>query len=135
MPTIMADHDVEGHLQLLIRIWSSGEWNEIWIALSCQIETFQRMGISTTSLDVDIWRLCQERQIVLITGNRNAESEDSLEATIRREGNVNSLPVLTISDPDRMYRDRQYATDVAERAIDYLQTINDLRGTGRLFVP
>ncbi len=131
----MADHDVEGHLQLLIRIWSSDEWSELWSALACRIETFERLGISTTSPDTDIWRLCQERQIVLITGNRNAESEDSLEATIRREGNKDSLPVFTISDPDRLFQDRAYAESVAERAIDYLQSLDGLRGTGRLFVP
>ena len=135
MPTIMADHDVQGHLQLLIRLWSSDEWNELWTALACRIETFDRLGIPTTTPDAEIWRLCQQRQIVLLTGNRNAESEDSLEATIRREGDNGSLPVLTISDPDRLHRDRQYADRVAERAIDYLQSIDSLRGTGRLFVP
>lgn len=135
MPTIMADHDVEGHLQHLIRLWSSEEWNELWRALACHIETFQRLGIPLTMPDAEIWRLCQQRQIVLLTGNRNAEGDDSLEATIRREGGDDCLPVLTISDPDRLLRDRQYADRVAERAIDYLQSIEGLRGTGRLFVP
>lgn len=135
MPAIMADHDVEGHLQLLIRIWSSEEWNELWTALAYNIETFPRLGIPTNTTDAEIWRLCQAQQIVLITGNRNAESEDSLEMTIRREADERCLPVLTISDPDRLFRDRQYADRVAERAIDYLQAIEALRGIGRLFVP
>jgi hypothetical protein len=30
MPILMADHDVEGHLRVLTRIWLSLEWSEIW---------------------------------------------------------------------------------------------------------
>jgi len=30
MPTIMAEHDVEGHLRVRIRIWSSPDFFELW---------------------------------------------------------------------------------------------------------
>jgi Domain of unknown function (DUF5615) len=135
MPTIMADHDVEGHLRVLLSIWSSPTWVEVWADLSCNIQSFERLGIESDAPDEEIWRVCQEQEIVLITGNRNNESDDSLEATIRRIGTSNNLPVLTIADPDRLMKDRSYAEEVAFRVYDYLQALDYMRGSGRLFVP
>jgi hypothetical protein len=135
MPTIMADHDVEGHLQVLLKVWSSPDWNELWAETFCDIESFDRLGIPANASDDVIWQLCQEREIVLITGNRNAEGNESLEATIRRAGTPRSLPVLTIGDPDRLMRNRHYAEQVAARVYDYLRVLDNLRGTGRLYLP
>jgi len=135
MPTILADHDVEGHLRILIRIWSSPDWSELWAQTNCAFESFERLGLEPDTPDSDVWRLCQQRQIILITGNRNAEGEDSLEATIRREATADSLPVFTIGDPGRLVRDRRYAERVAARMYGYLQMIDHLRGAGRLYLP
>ncbi len=98
----MADHDVEGHLQALLKIWLSPTWIEVWIDADCQVETFDRLGIADDASDAEVWQLCQERNIVLITGNRNAAGEESLEATLRRFGTARSLPVLTIGDTNRL---------------------------------
>ena len=135
MPTIMADHDVEGQLRLLLNIWLSPSWIDLWTELRCDVESFERLGIGEDATDSDVWQLCQEREIVLVTGNRNAEGEDSLEQTMRRLGTPNSLPVLTIGDPNRLMKDRRYAEDVAARLLDYVRDIDELRGTGRLFLP
>ena len=135
MPTIMADHDVEGQLRLLLNIWLSPSWIDLWTELRCDVESFERLGIGENATDSDVWQLCQEREIVLVTGNRNAEGEDSLEQTMRRLGTPNSLPVLTIGDPNRLMKDRRYAEDVAARLLDYVRDIDELRGTGRLFLP
>ena len=135
MPTIMADHDVEGQLRLLLNIWLSPSWIDLWTELRCDVESFERLGIGEDATDSDVWQLCQEREIVLVTGNRNAEGEDSLEQTMRRLGTPNSLPVLTIGDPNRLMKDRRYAEDVAAQLFDYVRDIDELRGTGRLFLP
>jgi hypothetical protein len=74
-------------------------------------------------------------QLVLVTGNRNDDGPDSLEAVIRNENQLDSLPVITIADPDRMLRDRLYADTVAERLLDYLMRIDEIRSTGRIYVP
>jgi hypothetical protein len=74
-------------------------------------------------------------EIVLITANRNSDGPDSLELTIRRENESTSLPVLTLSDSQRVESDREYAEVTAEALIDYLFRIDDVRGTGRLFLP
>jgi hypothetical protein len=135
MPKIMADHNVEGHLDLLLMIWTSPTWNDVWQDLSCDVESFQRLGIAHDTPDTDLWKLCQREGIVLVTGNRNAEGEDSLEAAIESLRSDVSLPVLTIGDPTRVLRDRAYAADVAERILEYMLDLENMRGAGRLYVP
>jgi hypothetical protein len=71
----------------------------------------------------------------MITGNRNAAGPASLETTIRQRNAPNCLPVLTLADPDRIQRDRQYAEAVVERLFDILIDPGALRGTGRLYLP
>ena len=82
-----------------------------------------------------IWRLCQAEPLVLITGNRNLDRPDSLEAVIRSENQPDSLPVVTLANIERLARDHRYAEAVAERILDYLMRIEELRGSGRLFAP
>ena len=59
--------------------------------------------------DRDLWQLCQQREIVLLTANRNDEGPNSLEATIRTLNASSSLPVLTIADPELVLASRDYA--------------------------
>ena len=135
MPSVMADHDVEGQVRILLRVLMSDDWREFWLELGYQIESFASLGIATNTADIDLWRLCQERDIVLITGNRNKEGPESLEATIEQWGTPESLPVLTIGEPNRIFSSREYAHRAAERLLAYLDRMDHLRGTGRLFLP
>jgi len=135
MPKIMADHNVEGHLELLLGIWTSPDWGDLWGEMSTELESFERLEIPHDTPDAELWTLCQERDIVLLTGNRNAEGEGSLENAINSLGTPNSLPVLTIGDPDRVFRDRDYAERIAAQVLEYLLDVDGLRGTGRLYVP
>ena len=77
---------------------------------------------------------CQEMGAVLITGNRTS-GDDSLEQMIRDHAGADSLPVVTIGDPQRLVRDRAYASECAIRLLDLLERVETLRGTGRLFIP
>ena len=135
MPAIMADHNVEKHLQVLLNIWSSPGWGDVWRGLGCELESFGRLGIAPDTSDTDLWDLCQMHEIVLLTGNRNADGADSLEAAIALQGTDRSLPVVTIGDPDRLLRDRDYAERAAAQVLEYLLDLENLRGTGRLYVP
>ena len=67
--------------------------------------------------------------------NRNNDSPESLEATIRKYNTANSLPIFTIADLDNLRKSRSYAERVLERLYEYLLDIENLRGTGRLFLP
>lgn len=46
-----------------------------------------------------------------------------------------SLPVLTLANVERIRRDRQYAAEVSDRLLDFLFSIEEFLGDGRLFLP
>jgi hypothetical protein len=81
-----------------------------------------------------VWETCQAHEIVLVTGNRNHDSPDSLEATIYRLNQADSLPVITISKPKDVEH-RAYAERAAVRLLEYLSELDRFRGTGRLYIP
>jgi hypothetical protein len=135
MPTLVADHNAEGHLQVLLSIWTKPDWTSFWNAAHCDIGNSESLAISHNESDEVIWKLCQTRGILLLTCNRNDDGDDSLEAVIRRSGTPTSLPVFTIADPDRVMREREYAERVAARLIEYIYDLDNMRGTGRLYVP
>lgn len=72
---------------------------------------------------------------MLITINRNARGPDSLEAVIRDENTQQSLPVITIANPDRVRTDGESAAHAAERLLEYLAEIEKLLGAGRIYIP
>jgi hypothetical protein len=84
---------------------------------------------------LEIWRTCQTEQLILITDNRNLDAPDSLEAAIREHNQPESLPVFTISDLKTFRKSRTYAEKVLEDLYDYLLQIDEVRGTGRLYLP
>ena len=131
----MADHDVEGHLQVLLRVLTSAAWRELWSELAYTVESFVSLGIPYNTPDLELWRICQARQIVLITGNRNKAGLDSLTSVIQRINNPSSIPVLTIGDPPRILSSRDYAESVVSRLLEYLVDLENIRGTGRLYLP
>jgi hypothetical protein len=135
VPAILFDHDVEGHLRFLFSIWISSDWIELWEMLECPIHTFDTLGIPKNTPDIDVWKFCQARGFVLVTGNRNADGDDSLEIASKKLNRPDSLPVLTIADADRVLADRAYAERVASRILDCLLDLENLRGARRLFVP
>ena len=135
MRGILADINAEGALTSLRYIWLSDAWRELWIGLNLSVEDFRTLGLPFDAPDSIIWRTCQREQLVLITENRNKRGSDSLEATIQNENQPDRLPVITIANTDRVLRDRLYAETVAERLLDYLMRIDEVRGTGRIYVP
>lgn len=134
MPTIMADHDIEGQLKDLPQILLLPEWSGWWVEHGCKIETFSSLGLSENAPDSVVWQTCQAHQVVLVTRNRNDDDPDSLQATILHLNQADSLPVITISKPQE-FRRRSYAERAAVRLLEYLSEIDKFRGTGRLYIP
>ena len=122
-------------MQVLLRLLTSAEWDALWTELAVRVESFASLGVPPNTPDADLWQLCQTQQIILITGNRNEEGPTSLEATIQASNTPTSLPVLTISEPQRLLSSRAYAHQVVERLVEYLIDVENLRGTGRLYLP
>jgi hypothetical protein len=135
MKGILADTNIQGHVEILVSIWESDLWSDIWRSLHLKLHTFEELSLARDTPDTVLWQTCQEREIVFITANRNEDGPDSLTAAIR-QGNVPaSLPVITLANPKRIQKDRAYAHTVAVRTLERLMDIETLRGTGRLFVP
>lgn len=86
------------------------------------------------SSDREVWRFAQKNQLILLTGNRNNEGEDSLEQTIRDENKSTSLPVITIGALDRM-EERTYREECAERLVDIILNLEGYLGLGRIYIP
>ncbi len=135
MLRIMSDNDVQGHVSRLMDICQSATWAELWRDLECVLCTFEDLSLRADASDTTIWQTCQDNEVLLITGNRNAEGPESLEVTIGQRNTADCLPVLTLADPDRIGRDVQYTGLVVERLFDILIDVDVLRGTGRLYLP
>lgn len=135
MPAIMADHDVEGQVQVLLHLLTSAAWGEVWHELAVRVESFATLGLPESTPDAVLWQLCQTQQIILITGNRNKAGPEALEAVIARDNTPTSLPVLTIGSPPRVLSSRAYADSVAVRLLEVLLDMEQYRGTGRLYLP
>jgi hypothetical protein len=135
MLAIMADHDIEGQVQLVLHLLMSPEWHALWTELAVRVESFASADLSINTPDAALWQFCQRQQIILITGNRNEDGPESLEAVLQGSNTPASLPVFTISEPQRMLSSRAYTHRVVERLMEYLIDVDNLRGTGRLYLP
>jgi hypothetical protein len=132
---ILADANCVGHLAVLLRFFGQGWRQEVWAFLSLAQFSFADVGLRLNASDREVWTVCQSEQIVLITANRNDEGPDSLEATIAQENTAQSLPVFTLSNDQRVLRDRLYAERVADRLLEVLFDIDSYRGVGRIYLP
>jgi hypothetical protein len=135
MTGILADNNVEGHLAALVQIMQDDYWGEVWTESGLAVVTFEDLGLARSASDAVLWQVCQREEIVLLTTNRNAAGPDSLEATIRSENTLGSLPVFTLANAERVLTDKAYAELVAEKFLGYLLDIELYRGSGRLYLP
>lgn len=132
---ILPDANCEGHFQVLLRILHDESRREFWHFLNFAVLDFQDLELDKDAQDRTVWETCQQHDVILVTANRNAEGQDSLEVAIHDGLTPECLPVFTLANLERIRRDRQYASDVADCLLDYLFSIEELRGTGRLFLP
>lgn len=135
MRAIVADINVQGHVAVLVQILQGSEWAGVWAELDAAILSLDDLGLPQDTRDSVLWNTCQRDELVLVTGNRNAQGPDSLEATIRQYSQSHHLPVLTLATPTRILQDRAYAERAAFRLLAYVLDIDNYRGAGRLYVP
>ncbi len=135
MRGILADINVRAQCEALLAIWTSDTWGELWRDLDWSVASFPSLGLADDASDAMIWRMRPRESLVLITANRNRRGRDSLEAVIQNENQPVCLPVVTISNSNRLLRDRLYVEKVAERLLEKRIAIDDFRGAGRIYVP
>ena len=135
MTGILADANIQGHVDFLFALLTSEAWLEFWQALGIRYATFGDAGLDVAAADAEVWQRCQDQGYVLITSNRNQKGPDSLEAIIRNRATAESLSVLTLADAERFRNDRAYADRVVASLLEILFEIGSFRGTGRLYLP
>jgi hypothetical protein len=122
---------MEGHATVLWGVLSVDGWLEL---VPLDLVTLRQVGLSRDSTDREVWRFAQSQEMLLLTNNRNSDGADSLEATIREESTLMSLPVLTVGNLDRL-GDIRYRRRCAARILDIVLDLPNYRGTGRIFIP
>lgn len=128
---VLSDHDIEGRAILL---WSTME-SEGWLKLlPIPLLTFADVGLPFESSDRVVWRYAQDRNLILLTANRNEAGVDSLGRTIKEENTTSSLPVATVSNVDRL-KETTYRARCAEKLMEIVIYIEKYRGAGRVFIP
>jgi len=135
MIRLLADNNADGQLEIIVGILMSEPWIAFWNELELAVISFEDLGIQRNASDAILWRTCQREQVVLITNNRNADDVDSLERTLRSENRPDSIPVFTLARSERISTDRNYAERTALRLLEYLASLDSVRGAGRLYVP
>jgi hypothetical protein len=68
---IIADVNIQGHVDLLVALMQSDSWKLFWDDLGLQYLHFSDVGLVPSSLDSEVWDVCQKEQLVLLTDNRN----------------------------------------------------------------
>ena len=135
MKGILADINIQGHVDLLVTVMQAEPWKLFWDFLQLQYFHFSDVGLVPDTVDSLVWEVCQKQELVLITDNRNKNDPNSLEATIQAHNTPTSLPVFTIANVPHLRASRAYADRIIDKLLDALLRIETLRGTGRLYLP
>jgi len=128
----LIDHNLKGHALALFGAIASQGWLDI---LPIQFINFAEVDLAIDSSDRVVWRLAQEKQMILLTANRSMKGKDSLEQVMREENTSNSLPVFTIANADRLLNDVDYRGRCVESLIEITLDIDSYRGARRIFIP
>ena len=74
--------------------------------------------------------------MILLTANRSMKGKDSLEQVMREENTSESLPVITVSNADRLLNDdSEYRGRCIESLIEIVLDIDTYLGARRIFIP
>ena len=135
MKGLLADVNNAKQVRVLLMLLQEEPRAFFWDHLGLSVATFADLGLHPRSSDLEVWLMCQTEDLLLITANRNNDGPESLESTMRTKGTSQSLPVFTLADSNRVLNERSYAETVADQLLEYLYDMENLKGTGRLYLP
>jgi hypothetical protein len=127
----LVDHNIEGQALLLWGTLAAEGWLTL---LSLPFQTLSDAGLPLDTDDRAVWRFAQAHQMILLTANRSQRGADSLERTLREENTPLALPIITLSNPERM-EEKNYREACAIRIVEIVLGLEAYRGTGRLYIP
>lgn len=128
----LIDHNLKGHALVFLGAIASQGWLDI---VPIQFVTFSEMNLSVDSDDRVVWRFAQENQMILLTANRSMRGKDSLEQVMREENTSESLPIITVSNADRLLNDSEYRGRCVESLLEIVLDIDTYLGARRIFIP
>ena len=131
---VTADNDVVGAVRVLQRILQSAENADSLEIVGVAFTDFASLGLSRDATDRVVWQTCQATDVVLITGNRSG-GPDSLDQVDTRPLERDESARADNRRSEAGHADPAYADAIASRLLDFLERIESLRGTGRLFLP
>ncbi|MBW3541997.1 MAG: hypothetical protein KY476_17140 [Planctomycetes bacterium] len=82
MRGILADVNCEGQVSYLVALLRSGYRQDFWDSMNLEALRFKDVALNSVANDVDVWNICQNEGLVLITGNRKEDESHSLENAI-----------------------------------------------------
>jgi uncharacterized protein with PIN domain len=127
----LIDYNLRGQATLLWGTIASEGWLEI---MPIRFVGFDEVGLLKNSSDRLVWQVAQTQQMIILTANRNMKGNDSLEEMIRKDNNIKSLPVVTISNKERL-DERIYRERCASRLVEILFDLENYMGVGRVYIP
>lgn len=120
---ILSDENCGKHAEIIFHALERLGYLELF---SMQLRKFEDVGLRMDAPDEIVWKFCQEKRYILLTGNRTTkDGHESLELTIRRLVTATSLPVLTIGDLDRVLNDRKYCERCAHQLAEVVFDIEE----------
>ena len=128
---VLVDYNLNRQALLLSGSIAAGGWLDI---AAIKLVTFAEIGLPANSNDRVVWQFAQENQMLLLTANRNAKGDDSLERVMREENTPTSLPIITIGSSERI-SEYDYRESCVERLVEIVVDIQNYMGAGRLFIP
>ena len=133
MQIVLSDHNCEGHADT---IFQALRHRGLVPLLPMELVLFSQVGLHPKSSDREVWHFCQERNYLLLTGNRTAaDGKKSLEHVIHAFVKADSLPVITIGNLRRVMADPNYCFQCAENLAEIVLDLDTLRGAPRLYIP
>jgi hypothetical protein len=128
----LVDHNLKGHALVFFGAIASQGWLDI---IPIQFVTFAEINLPIDSDDRVVWRLAQKNQMILLTANRSMKGKNSLEQVMREENTSESLPVITISNADRLLNESEYRNCCVEKLVEIALDVDNYRGAKRIFLP
>jgi predicted nuclease of predicted toxin-antitoxin system len=127
----LIDYNLRGQAVLLWGTITAEGWLEL---MPIRFIGFEEAGLLENSSDRPVWQVAQSNQMIILTANRNMKGDDSLEQVIREENSLQSLPVVTIGNKEKL--DEQiYRERCASRLVEILFDIDNYMGVGRVYIP
>ncbi len=128
---ILLDHDLEEFDDYFEAGLRETGWDQ---DLTFIFKRLRDYGLPDDHPDQEIWRFAQQQRLWLLTNNRNSDDDASLQATIKRENTPDSLPVITVSDKNKLVL-AEYRQQAVNGLVEIVISPERYGGTGRLFIP